>query len=108
MSVSAKKEFDSEPLSNTPSPFLSREFYLECIKITVEKVSMLFIILDKNVYFKWTHPLVMSNSMEYNVYITAGFEPVASVFNSPNGFSNHATISYYLFLSTDTFFSMKM
>lgn len=44
MSVSTKKDFDAEPLSNTPSPFLSREFYLECIKITVEKVSPILVV----------------------------------------------------------------
>ncbi|XP_068623377.1 histone-lysine N-methyltransferase SETD1 isoform X2 [Battus philenor] len=37
ISVSVKKEVDSEPLSNTPSPYLSREFYLECLKVTVER-----------------------------------------------------------------------
>ncbi|XP_050353651.1 histone-lysine N-methyltransferase SETD1 isoform X1 [Nymphalis io] len=37
ISFNQNKEVDPEPLSNTPSPYLSREFYLECLKITVEK-----------------------------------------------------------------------
>lgn len=41
VSVKTKQDFDPEPLSQTPSPYLSREFYLECIKITVEKVRCL-------------------------------------------------------------------
>ncbi|CAH2052091.1 unnamed protein product, partial [Iphiclides podalirius] len=37
ISVSAKKEVDPEPLSKTPSPYLSRDFYLECLKDTIER-----------------------------------------------------------------------
>lgn len=40
VSFNTRKELDPEPLSTTPSPYLSREFYLECIKITVERVSI--------------------------------------------------------------------
>ncbi|XP_028035252.1 histone-lysine N-methyltransferase SETD1 isoform X2 [Bombyx mandarina] len=37
VSVSQTSEVDPEPLSTTPSPYLSRELYLECLKITVAK-----------------------------------------------------------------------
>ncbi|XP_049879061.1 histone-lysine N-methyltransferase SETD1 isoform X2 [Pectinophora gossypiella] len=37
ISFNTKREPESEPLSTTPSPYLSREFYLECLKITVER-----------------------------------------------------------------------
>ncbi|XP_045454073.1 histone-lysine N-methyltransferase SETD1 [Melitaea cinxia] len=37
ISFNQNKEVDPEPLSTTPSPYLSREYYLECLKITVEK-----------------------------------------------------------------------
>lgn len=33
-------DVDPDPLSTTPSPFLSREFYVECLKNTVDRVSL--------------------------------------------------------------------
>ncbi|XP_052738940.1 histone-lysine N-methyltransferase SETD1 isoform X2 [Bicyclus anynana] len=37
ISISQKVEVNPEPLSNTPSPYLSREFYLECLQSTIER-----------------------------------------------------------------------
>ncbi|XP_069357216.1 histone-lysine N-methyltransferase SETD1 isoform X2 [Maniola hyperantus] len=37
ISISQPTEVNQEPLSNTPSPYLSREFYLECLKMTIER-----------------------------------------------------------------------
>ncbi|XP_048482105.1 histone-lysine N-methyltransferase SETD1 isoform X3 [Plutella xylostella] len=37
ISLAQAREVNPEPLSNTPSPYLTREFYLECLRITVEK-----------------------------------------------------------------------
>ncbi|KAJ2942804.1 hypothetical protein O0L34_g14992 [Tuta absoluta] len=37
ISVSTRLDLDPEPLSTTPSPYLSREMYLQVIKATVEK-----------------------------------------------------------------------
>lgn len=43
ISLNQNREVNPEPLSNTPSPYLSREFYLECLKATVERVNKIFI-----------------------------------------------------------------
>ncbi|XP_063541575.1 histone-lysine N-methyltransferase SETD1 [Cydia strobilella] len=37
VSFNQNKEPEPEPLSTTPSPFLQRDFYLECLKSTIEK-----------------------------------------------------------------------
>ncbi|XP_041972422.1 histone-lysine N-methyltransferase SETD1 isoform X2 [Aricia agestis] len=37
ISFNVATELDGEPLSKTPSPYLSREFYLECLKETIAK-----------------------------------------------------------------------
>ncbi|XP_013167765.1 PREDICTED: histone-lysine N-methyltransferase SETD1 isoform X1 [Papilio xuthus] len=37
LSLNSKKDVNPEPLSTTPSPFLNRDYYLECLQDTIER-----------------------------------------------------------------------